>query len=188
MTIKQAYLLSWASSIQLKVYTACCFIFWLWRRHGWQALDVPAKDDDGGDCDNNAKDEQLCFKQEVFASKIVLQFSSFSENLMQSLCQMSTLCHCLCCCRLYCLNDFWNGVPIYIDTLFPSHWHTICWVWFGFWWICIGTTALEDTLHFLGNPPFKHGKRISCNLFSFTASQAITLGRLFQEMFFWILP
>ena len=110
--IKQAYLLSWAS-IQLKVYTACCFIFWLWRRHGWQALDVPAKDDDGGDCDNNAKDEQLCFKQEVFASKIVLQFSSFSENLMQ----MSTLCHCLCCCRLYCLNNFWNGVPIYIYSL-----------------------------------------------------------------------
>ena len=95
MTIKQAYLLSWASSIQLKVYTACCFIFWLWRRHGWQALDVPAKDDDGGDCDNNAKDEQLCLEQEVFANKIVLQFSSFSENLMQSLCQMSTLCHCL---------------------------------------------------------------------------------------------
>ena len=48
----------------------------------------------------------------------------------------------------------------------------------------VGTNALEDTLHFLGNPPFKHGKRISCNLFSFTASQAITLGRLFQEMFF----
>ena len=178
--------MSWAS-IQLKVYTACCFIFWLWRRHGWQALDVPAKDDDGGDCDNNAKDEQLCFKQEVFASKIVLQFSSFSENLMQ----MSTLCHCLCCCRLYCLNDLWNGTYAYIYWYiipFSLTYNMLGMIWFLVDLHWVGTNALEDTLHFLGNPPFKHGKRISCNLFSFTASQAIILGRLFQEMFFWILP